>query len=72
MRHPRQPQDLSPIAVPASTAAKLLGAAPSTMRYWCATGIIPARKVGKGWLIRLDELNEVTRTTTKEKDAAMT
>lgn len=72
MRHPRQPQDLSPIAVPASTAAKLLGAAPSTMRYWCATGIIPARKVGKGWLIRLDELNEMTRTTTKEKDTAMT
>ncbi len=71
MRHPRQPQDLSPIAVPASTAAKLLGAAPSTMRYWCATGIIPARKVGKGWLIRIDELDEMTRATAKEKEPAM-
>ncbi len=71
MRHPRQPQDLSPIAVPASTAAMLLGAAPSTMRYWCATGVVPAVKVGKGWLIRLEELDALTRSTTKEKEPAI-
>lgn len=71
MRNPRKPQDLSPIAVPAGTAAKLVGAAPSTMRYWCASGIVPACKIGKGWFIRLEELDELTRTVDKEKEPAM-
>ncbi len=61
MRHPRKPPQLSPIAVPAAAAARLMGAAPSTMRYWCASGIVPARKIGKGWFIRLEELDGLTR-----------
>jgi len=68
MRHPRKPPQLSPIAVPAAAAARLMGAAPSTMRYWCASGIVPARKIGKGWFIRLEELDDLTRTTVKDNE----
>lgn len=67
MRNP----ELSPIAVSARDAAELLGAAPSTVRFWCQTGVLPARKIGKGWVVRLEELDELTRTVDKEKEPAM-
>ncbi len=67
MRNP----ELSPIAVSARDAAELLGAAPSTVRFWCQTGVLPARKIGKGWVVRLEELDELTRTAAKEKEPAM-
>jgi len=69
MRNP----ELTPIAVSARDAAELLGAAPSTVRFWCQTGILPARKIGKGWVVRRDELDRLTRTTVKddEKEPAM-
>ncbi len=67
MRNP----ELSPIAVSARDAAELLGAAPSTVRFWCQTGVLPARKIGKGWVVRLEELNELTRTAAKDKEPAM-
>jgi len=67
MRNP----DLTPIAVSARDAAELLGAAPSTVRFWCQTGILPARKIGKGWVVRRDELDKLTRAATKEKEPAM-
>jgi len=67
MRNP----ELSPIAVSARDAAELLGAAPSTVRFWCQTGVLPARKIGKGWVVRLEELDELTRTAPKEKEPAM-
>ncbi len=67
MRNP----ELTPIAVSARDAALLLGAAPSTVRYWCQTGVLPARKIGKGWVVRIEELNKLTRTETKEKEPAM-
>jgi len=67
MRNP----ELTPIAVSARDAAELLGAAPSTVRFWCQTGVLPARKIGKGWVVRIEELNKLTRTVTKEKEPAM-
>jgi len=67
MRNP----ELSPIAVSARDAAELLGAAPSTVRFWCQTGVLPARKIGKGWVVRLEELDELTRTAAKDKEPAM-
>ena len=67
MRNP----ELSPIAVSARDAAELLGAAPSTVRFWCQTGVLPARKIGKGWVVRLEELDELTRTAAKEKEPAI-
>jgi len=62
MRNP----ELTPIAVSARDAAELLGAAPSTVRFWCQTGILPARKIGKGWVVRRDELDKLTRVEAKE------
>ncbi len=62
MRNP----ELTPIAVSARDAAELLGAAPSTVRFWCQTGILPARKIGKGWVVRRDELDKLTRAEGKE------
>ncbi len=67
MRNP----ELTPIAVSARDAAELLGAAPSTVRFWCQTGILPARKIGKGWVVRRDELDKLTRAVAKEKEPAM-
>jgi excisionase family DNA binding protein len=67
MRNP----ELSPIAVSARDAAELLGAAPSTVRFWCQTGVLPARKIGKGWVVRLEELDALTRTAAIEKEPAM-
>ncbi len=67
MRNP----ELIPIAVSARDAAELLGAAPSTVRFWCQTGILPARKIGKGWVVRRDELDKLTRAVDKEKEPAM-
>lgn len=64
MRNP----ELSPIAVSARDAAELLGAAPSTVRFWCQTGILPARKIGKGWVVRRDELDRLTRAEAKESE----
>lgn len=52
----------APIAVQVTEAASLIGAPPSTLRLWCQTGILPARKIGKRWVIRLDELDGLTRT----------
>lgn len=58
----RTTQVLSPIAVQVGTAAKMLDTPVSTVRFFCQTGRIPARKIGKGWLIRLDALQELTQT----------
>jgi len=60
-----------PIAVQVQEAAKIVGAPPSTLRAWCQNGILPARKVGKAWVIRLDALDRLTRTDTEEKEPAM-
>ncbi len=62
MRNP----ELTPIAVSARDAAELLGAAPSTVRFWCQTGILPARKIGKGWVVRRDELDKLTQVAATE------
>jgi len=61
----------APIAVGVQTAAKLMNTAPSTIRMWCSVGVLPAVKVRKAWLIRLDELDKLTRAEAKEKEPAM-
>jgi len=67
MRNP----ELTPIAVSARDAAELLGAAPSTVRYWCQTGVLPARKIGKGWHVRIEEINKLMRTDGEDEGLAM-
>ncbi len=52
----------APIAVGVQSAADLMGAAPSTMRMWCARGLVPAVKIGQRWRIRLDVLDAISRT----------
>ncbi len=56
----------TPIAVHVQEAATLIGTAPSTLRMWCASGVLPAVKVRKAWVIRLDELDKLTRAEVKE------
>ncbi len=55
----------APIAVQVQEAAKLVGTAPSTIRMWCSVGVLPAVKVRKAWIIRLDELDKLTRAQAK-------
>ncbi len=61
-------QGHAPIAVGVQEAAKLVGTAPSTIRTWCSIGELPARKVRKAWLIRLDELDKLTRAEPKKEE----
>ncbi len=57
---------LPPIAVQVTEAARLISSPPSTVRNWCATGRLPATKLGKSWLIRLDQLDLATRAENKD------
>ncbi len=59
----------TPIAVGVQEAAQLMGAAPSTVRMWCARGLVPASRIGKGYRIRLDVLDALTRAQTKEQES---
>jgi excisionase family DNA binding protein len=52
----------APIAVGVQGAADLMGAPPSTVRMWCARGLVPAVKIGQRWRIRLDVLDAISRT----------
>jgi len=55
------------IAVTVPEAARLISQPPASVRGWCADGRLPARKIGKQWLIRLDELDKLTRAETKKE-----
>jgi len=56
----------APIAVGVQEAAMLMGAPASTVRMWCQRGLVPAVRIGKGYRIRLDELDALTRAEGKE------
>ncbi len=58
------------IAVTVPEAARLLSQPTSSVRGWCADGRLPARKIGKQWLIRLDTLDEITRGETEKRKVA--
>ncbi len=49
------------IAVGVTTASAIIGLPVSTIRYWCKQGKLPAHKAGKTWLIRVDDLDKLTR-----------
>jgi excisionase family DNA binding protein len=49
------------IAVSVTTASAIIGLPVSTIRFWCKNGKLPAHKAGKTWLIRVDELDKLTR-----------
>jgi len=59
-------QERPRIAVTVPEAARLISQPLASVRGWCATGRLPARKIGKSWLIRLDTLDEMTRAAAKE------
>lgn len=52
----------SPIAVRVETAAKMLDTAPSTVAYWCRTGRLRASKVGRGWRIRVTDIEAMIQS----------
>lgn len=64
-------REVTPIAIQVPEAAQLVGVPTSTVRYWCASGMLPAVKIGKAWLIRLDTLDRMTRAKTKEEEPAI-
>lgn len=57
----------TPIAVHVGTAALMLDTAPSTVRHWIKIGRVPARKInGRAWLIRVEDIDALTRGDTKD------
>ncbi len=66
-----QTQTQTPYAVQVRAAARLVGTAPSTVRMWCQRGVLPARKVCKSWIIRLDDLDALTRAETRKEEIAV-
>lgn len=61
----------TPFAVQVPAAARLVGTAPSTVRMWCQRGVLPARKICKSWIIRLDDLDALTRAETRKEETAV-
>jgi excisionase family DNA binding protein len=42
------------VEVPTTVAAEVIGASPEYVRRLCRTGRLPARRIGRAWLISLD------------------
>ena len=49
-------------------ASKILRVKRLTVRRWCKSGLLEARKIGKQWLIREDELNLYNNDNMSRRD----
>ncbi|MBM3708282.1 MAG: helix-turn-helix domain-containing protein [Actinobacteria bacterium] len=51
-----------------SEVAKIFEVKPITVRKWCQTGNISAKKFGKSWYIYKDELAEIMNSSKKNNN----
>ena len=48
-------------------AALFCNYAERTLRYLCETGVVPARKVGRAWIVNRYTARRITKARRKEK-----
>jgi excisionase family DNA binding protein len=58
-----QTAPIAPVAVRVDTAARMLDTAPSTVILWIKTGKLPAKKIGRVWLVRVEDIKALAEPT---------